>query len=90
MAKLKISQVQLTQLSQFICESFAQNEEEELIFLEKGYSQHDYFFKAKRKYSLLYTCNNWTNAGLKKMNIRTGIWTPFYQGVFYHLPLQNP
>lgn len=39
------------------------------------------FFPAKSRYSLLYTCNNWSGRALRKAGIPTGIWTPWTAGV---------
>lgn len=39
------------------------------------------FLYAKGRYSLFYTCNNWTASALKEAGIRTGLWTPLPWGV---------
>ena len=51
----------------------------------KGYTGQDNFYEANGTYSLLYTCNNWVNSGLKSAGIRSGIWTPTDRGLFYQL-----
>lgn len=47
------------------------------------YFTNDAFYEAKGTYSLFYTCNTWTNNGLKSANLRACAWTPFDKGIFY-------
>ena len=51
----------------------------------KSWTGRDNFYIASGKYSLFYTCNNWVNQGLAKAGVRTGLWTPLDQGLFYQL-----
>ena len=51
----------------------------------KGYTGKDNFYEANGKYSLMFTCNNWVNTGLKQAGVRTGMWTPIDRGLFYQL-----
>lgn len=82
---LDISTTQYQILVKYILKSCKLNAHQQLQWVASGYQAHDFFFEAKGAYHLLNTCNNWTNRGLKTMGIRTGIWTPFEQGVLYHL-----
>lgn len=52
---------------------------------QKGYSNSDYFFEAEGSYHLFYTCNSWTNEGLKKANQKTAFFAPLAQTILYHL-----
>jgi uncharacterized protein (TIGR02117 family) len=52
---------------------------------QKGYSQTDYFFEAKGSYHLFYTCNSWTNEGLKEANQKTAFFAPLAQTILYHI-----
>ncbi|WP_375562619.1 DUF2459 domain-containing protein [Bernardetia sp. OM2101] len=52
---------------------------------QKGYSNSDYFFEAEGSYHLFYTCNSWTNEGLKKSNQKTAFFAPLAQTILYHL-----
>ncbi|PIY13107.1 MAG: hypothetical protein COZ18_00540 [Flexibacter sp. CG_4_10_14_3_um_filter_32_15] len=52
---------------------------------QKGYSNSDYFFEAEGNYHLFYTCNSWTNEGLKEANQKTAIVAPLAQTILYHL-----
>jgi uncharacterized protein (TIGR02117 family) len=42
------------------------------------------FYEGAGSYGIFYTCNHWTNDILKRMGVRTGVWTPFAQGVMHH------
>lgn len=42
------------------------------------------FYEGKGVYSLLKTCNTWTNKGLKEAGVRTAVWAPFEWSVMYH------
>ncbi len=39
-------------------------------------SGYDHFYEASGTYSCFYTCNSWTNEGLKKAGVRTALWAP--------------
>ncbi|EAY28788.1 TIGR02117 family protein [Microscilla marina] len=82
---LVVSSTQYRALVHYILKSFELTPEQKFLWVAKGYGNHDLFFQAKGRYHLFNTCNNWTNRGLKKMGISTGIWTPFEQGVLYNL-----
>ncbi|MBI9108153.1 MAG: DUF2459 domain-containing protein [Spirochaetales bacterium] len=40
------------------------------------------FYEAKGRYSIFYTCNNWTGRVLKAAGVETGLWTPLTFGVY--------
>lgn len=82
---LTVSEKQYQALAKFILASLVTNQYQQFRFVAQGYGVADFFFKAKGYYHLFNTCNNWTSRGLKAMDIRTGIWTPFEQGVLYYL-----
>ena len=48
-----------------------------------SYAAHDAFYEANSRYSLLNTCNTWTNRGLKACGQRACLWTPFESGILY-------
>ena len=50
-----------------------------------GYGDSDLFYEANGKYSLIKTCNVWTNKALKHSGIKTGFWTPFADGLMRSL-----
>lgn len=47
------------------------------------YNQKDVFYKAKRHLNLFYTCNTWTNNGLKEAGLEACLWTPFEEGIIF-------
>jgi uncharacterized protein (TIGR02117 family) len=53
-------------------------------------SGDDTFYEGTGRYSLFYTCNVWTNEGLSRMGVRTGLWAPFAPCVLWHLPAPPP
>lgn len=84
--RLYLSQEQYQQLVRYIQNSFEQTEDGNIMLIKNaGYSTHDNFYEAKGSYSFLYTCNNWVNEGLKKIGIKTAVWTPFDKGIMHHL-----
>lgn len=82
---LNISTLQYKALVSYILKSFKMSPQQQFQWVASGYQSYDAFFEAKGRYHLFNTCNNWTNRGLKTLGINTGIWTPFEQGVLYHL-----
>ena len=44
----------------------------------------DRFFEGAGSYSALKTCNVWTNSAIKEAGIKTAVWAPFKEGIFYH------
>lgn len=84
--KLTITEIQFSKLCQYILKSFYRNENDEIIHLpNKGYSANDNFYLAKGSYHAFNTCNYWVNKGLRKIGVRTPIWTPVDRGIFYQL-----
>lgn len=83
--QLTISSAQYKPLAQFILSSFVLSQHKQFQQVANGYTNRDFFFEARHYYHLFNTCNNWTNRGLKSVGVRVGIWTPFEQGVLYHL-----
>lgn len=59
---------------------------EDIVLIEGGFSPKDQFYAAKGNYSMILTCNEWTNRGLKKMKHRTVLWAPFAGSVLEQLP----
>lgn len=51
-----------------------------------GYTPCDRFFEATGSYSAIVTCNEWTGAGLRRIGVRCGWWTPLAADVLRPLP----
>ena len=56
--------------------------EEEIL---RKWGRNEFFYLARYSYHLFFTCNNWTNRGLKRAGIRTALWAPFERSVLWHL-----
>lgn len=44
------------------------------------------FFAGRGSYSMLRTCNTWSNGAVRAMGKTAARWTPFERGARYHLP----
>jgi uncharacterized protein (TIGR02117 family) len=75
-------------LLDYIRKSFALDAQKKVQRIpDAGYHERDAFFQGQGSYSLLYTCNDWTNAGLKHAGVKTALWSPFDKAILYHLPV---
>ena len=84
--KIKISRENYMKLASYIEMSFCKNETGEFVCLQnRHYSTNDAFYEARGKYSLFYTCNTWTNDGLKYCGVKTCVWAPFDKGILKQL-----
>ncbi len=82
--KTRISAQQYQQLCQFILASFSVDTVQTIQLIpEAGYTPNDNFYHAAGKYHLFYTCNTWVNQALRKIGVRTTLWTTVDRGVFY-------
>ncbi len=83
---LILNQQQYQALVAYIKSGFEKGEgEQPLLIRDAGYSPYDNFYEAEGSYSLLYTCNNWVNEGLKKIGVRAALWSPFDWGIMHQL-----
>jgi len=77
---------QVAQLNEYIMASFLTNDQGQFVEIpDAGYTTHDKFYEAKGSYNFINTCNYWVNKGLKAAKVQTALWSPFDQGVLYHL-----
>ncbi len=85
--KINLSKEQLNQLNAYIYDSFDFNDLTEPICVipKEHFSSNLHYYEAKRKYSIFFTCNNWTGKGLKKAGIKNSVWAPFDRSVLYYL-----
>ncbi len=84
--RLMISTNQYRKLAEYIKGSFQHDEFGKIILIpDAGYSSNDAFYEGVGSYSIINTCNEWTGSGLRRIGVKTGLWTPFAQGVLYHL-----
>lgn len=54
-----------------------------ILIKSATYWDNDSFYEAKGTFSLFFTCNTWTNLGLKTADLKACLWTPFYKGIFH-------
>ena len=79
---IDICEVQLEELSAYINSTFKSTGDSAKIRLHgKGYWDNDDFYEARGSFSCFKSCNTWANTGLKKIGLRTAVWTPFDFGV---------
>ncbi|MEM8485453.1 MAG: TIGR02117 family protein [Bacteroidota bacterium] len=83
---LMLTSEQHERLIAIIQSSFARDARGNPVLIpERGYRGNDTFYAANGSYSLFNTCNDWTGRALRRIGVKTGIWTPFSQSVMYHL-----
>lgn len=84
--KTCISKRQYLQLCDFILAHFKEEEKTTIQPIKRaGYTDNDIFFEANGKYHAFNTCNTWINKGLKRIGVRTTLWTTLDRGLFYQL-----
>ncbi len=83
--RLTLTEAQYRVLVDWILASFATNQTGAWRHIpDSGYTDWDTMLDGQGSYSLLYTCNSWTNGALKRMGVRTALWTPMAQGVMFY------
>ncbi|QNP52082.1 DUF2459 domain-containing protein [Hymenobacter qilianensis] len=81
---LLISEAQYRQLTAFVVQSWQTDSAgRPLLMNAAGYTPDDFFVRAKDKYHLLRTCNDWTNRGLRTSGLRAALKAPFAASVLY-------
>jgi uncharacterized protein (TIGR02117 family) len=77
---------QLKRITEYIKSAFHTDESGHPVMIQaKGYGDTDLFFEANGKFTMINTCNNWTNNGLKYAGIRCSLWTPFDKPILYQV-----
>jgi len=75
---------QYGELVQYIESSFQRNSEGELMPLGWGFQTTGQFFQGQPGYSLLFTCNHWTAAGLDRAGVPTPLLPLLSQSLLWH------
>ena len=76
--KISISAGQYIRMVRFVGDSFQKNMKDQYILIgNPGYGEDDCFYEANGKFHIFYTCNTWTNKGLKVSGLKASLWTPF-------------
>lgn len=83
--KILISESEYQKLVGYINDSFQLNSDG-FIKIETNavYGKNDAFYEANGSYSLVHTCNTWTNNALKAANQKAALWTPTDTGILCH------
>lgn len=83
--RIEISREQYLRLSSYIQNSFRKGYNGEIIPIPTNdiYSNFNLFYEAIGHYSMIYTCNSWTNTCLRNSGQKACLWTPFSFGIFY-------
>lgn len=84
--RVRISPQSYQQLVEFVSSSFVQEGGKAKQIPNAHYDTNDAFYDAKRRYSLFYTCNTWTNQGLKKAHLKACLWTVLDTPVLNNFP----
>ena len=84
--KIPVGRDDYRRLVDFVRQSLRQSADGQLVHIPTPaiYGQNDAFYEAHGRYSLLHTCNTWTNNALKSAGRKACWWTPFGSGIFYH------
>lgn len=86
-SRLDLTDEQLAELFVYLIESFHMDASGQITELVgKGYTPFDRFYEANGNYSCFKTCNTWVNIGLRRIGVKTAIWTPMDKGVLRYLP----
>ena len=54
-----------------------------------GYGPADAFYEGRGNATALSTCNNWASDRLRMAGVKTGLWTPFAQGLVWRYRTAN-
>ncbi|QMT30917.1 TIGR02117 family protein [Alysiella filiformis] len=83
--QLHISETEYRQLLNEILPTFQRDEHGKTrLIAHHHYGSNDAFYEANGRYSLLNTCNTWTNARLKNSQLPAVKWTPFAHHIVQH------
>lgn len=83
---IQLTDVQYKELCNYILKYFTYDQHGQVERIpEYGFSAMDCFYEAKGSYHCFNTCNYWVSRGLKKIGVKSPIWSPFARGIFYQL-----
>lgn len=75
--EIQVSDKAYKKLIEKIKNTFVLEQNQPIIFLNKGYTENDNFYKAHGSYHAFNTCNSWTNHMMKEADLTHCLWTPF-------------
>ena len=83
--KVNITNSEYRKLVAYIEKDFQYDESGNVVLIPNAsYGAYDSFYEGIGKYSLFYTCNSWTNNGLKSAGLPSAVWTLTDTGVLCH------
>jgi uncharacterized protein (TIGR02117 family) len=82
--RIGISREQYRRMLAFIDASFTRDAAQLPIHIvtNANYGSNDAFYEAGGQYSMLHTCNTWSNNVLKAGGLKACLWTAFDTGIF--------
>ena len=86
---LNVTEAEATALVNYVAGFATRDKTGHVDRFDVSYGPDDAFFAASGRWSPILTCNEWLGRGLRSAHIRTGIWTPFADGILRHLPLRE-
>lgn len=86
--RLRLTPTEYRNLVNYIRAKFDRDAQGRTLKVETDavYGDNDAFYEAHGKYSFVYTCNTWTNNGLKIAGKKAALWTALEHGIFLHYP----
>ena len=84
--KINLTTEQYQELIKYVDDTFDKDAFGNYIFVKTNavYGKNDAFYEAKGSYNFLFTCNTWTNDGLKVAGQKAAFWTATEKGIFQH------
>jgi len=81
-----ITKAQYDLLINYIQSGLTSNDTATVIYIptDAQYGNYDAFYEANGSYSMLHTCNTWTNNALKHANLKAALWCAFDKGILRH------
>lgn len=87
-SRIDLTDEQLSQLWEYIDSSFRKETNGQITeLIGEGYTDSDRFYEAMGNYNCFKTCNTWVNTGLRRVGVKTAVWTPMDKGVLRYLPV---
>lgn len=74
---IKVDKNKYMKIIEYVTNSFKLENNSPILIKDASYGINDSFYEATGKYNLFYTCNTWTNNGLKYAGLKGCYWTPF-------------
>ncbi len=85
--RVRLSEKAYRELCTYLESSFRKDSTGRLVLIPgKSYHDTDNFYEGEGSYHAFNTCNLWANRGLKKIGVRTALWSPFAGGILRHVP----